>query len=225
MKVEKSLSARLSLLASFVWSKSIDDADSVIPGLFDSVGAQDEGNLRIERGLSFDNPGRRIAAGYVYRLPTRIRRVTELDSQRNRHAAGWNAGQPVLLRARFREFGHAQPARISCRAENLFRCRAALRSSAEFSTPEPSRPPAPYTYGDAGRDIINGPGNNIFDVALARRFPIREQDYPISRRSFNVVNHPNWGIPGPNPDFGPFFGRSSPPAIPAACSPSLRYDF
>jgi len=68
-KVEKSLSSRLSLLASFVWSKSLDDADSIIPGLYDSVGAQDERNLRLERAPSFFNVGRRISAGYFYRLP------------------------------------------------------------------------------------------------------------------------------------------------------------
>ena len=41
----------------------------MIPGLFDSVGAQDERNLRLERGLSFFNAGRRVSAGYVYQLP------------------------------------------------------------------------------------------------------------------------------------------------------------
>ena len=56
------MSPGLSLLASFVWSKSIDDADTAIPGLYDSVGAQDERNLRLERGLSFFNVGRRISA-------------------------------------------------------------------------------------------------------------------------------------------------------------------
>ena len=52
----------VSLLGSFVWSKSIDDADSVIPGLFDSIGAQDERNLRLERGLSFFDVRKRVSA-------------------------------------------------------------------------------------------------------------------------------------------------------------------
>ena len=25
--------------------------------------------------------------------------------------------------------------------------------------------------------------------------------------SFNALNHPNWGVPGQYPDFGPFFGK------------------
>ena len=65
IKVDKRFSSRLMFLASFVWSKSIDDADSPIPGLLESFGAQDERNLRLERGLSFFNVGRRLSSGFV----------------------------------------------------------------------------------------------------------------------------------------------------------------
>jgi Carboxypeptidase regulatory-like domain/TonB dependent receptor len=73
IKADKRLDRHFSLLASFVWSKSIDDADSVQPGVYDSFGAQDESNLRKERGLSFFNVGRRFSAGFVYNLPTGLR--------------------------------------------------------------------------------------------------------------------------------------------------------
>ena len=66
VKAEKRFTRRLGFLASFVWSKSIDDADSLMPGLFESFGAQDERNLRLERGLSFFNVGRRVSAGFVF---------------------------------------------------------------------------------------------------------------------------------------------------------------
>src|SRR5579864_5313680 len=39
IKAEKRFTGRLSFLASFVWSKSIDDADAQIPGLFEGFGA------------------------------------------------------------------------------------------------------------------------------------------------------------------------------------------
>ena len=54
----------MSFLASFVWAKSIDDADSIVPGQFESFGAQDERNLRLERGLSFFDVRRRFSAGF-----------------------------------------------------------------------------------------------------------------------------------------------------------------
>ena len=69
IKAEKRMSSRLTFLASFVWSKSIDNADSVVPGQFESFGAQDERNLRLERGLSFFDVRRRLSAGWTFALP------------------------------------------------------------------------------------------------------------------------------------------------------------
>jgi hypothetical protein len=43
--------------------------------------------------------------------------------------------------------------------------------------------------------------------------------------SFNAFNHPNWGIPGPYPDFGPFFGKIFSSGEPRRMQFALRYDF
>jgi hypothetical protein len=86
--------------------------------------------------------------------------------------------------------------------------------------------PAPYTFGNAGRDTIPGPGNNIFDFALQRRFAVHEgQTIQVRAESFNTFNHPNWGIPGNNPDFGPFFGKIFTSGDPRRMQFALRYDF
>ncbi len=68
IKGEKRLSNRLAFLASFVWAKSIDNADDLIAGQYESWGAQDERNLRLERGLSFFDVRYRFSAGFVQRL-------------------------------------------------------------------------------------------------------------------------------------------------------------
>lgn len=217
VKVEKSLSTRFSLLASFVWSKSIDDADSVIPGLFEGAGAQDERNLRLERGLSFSNPGRRIAAGYVYRWRkwTLSGTVTLQDG---------TPVNPFYFALDFANSG--TPNRPNIVPGQSISLPRSLRSSSEFFNTGAFSAPAPYTFGDAGRDTIPGPGNNIFDLSLSRRFPIREHGAVEFRaESFNVANHPNWGIPGPYPDFGPFFGKIFSSGEPRRMQFALRYDF
>ena len=43
--------------------------------------------------------------------------------------------------------------------------------------------------------------------------------------SFNVFNHPNWGIPLNNPDFGSFFGRIHVTGEPRRMQFVVRYDF
>ena len=226
-KLQKSLSRRLSLLASFVWSKSIDDADSPIVGFFDSVGAQDERNLRLERGLSFFNVGRRVSAGYVYQLPE-----THLAGPLLR---GWSISGTVTLQdgTPINPFYFAldfansgTPNRPNLVPGQKISLPRSLRNSDEFFNTAAFTAAAPYTFGDAGRDIIPGPGNNIFDVALARKFRITETGSLQFRvETFNVFNHPNWGIPGPNPDFGPFFGKIFASGDPRRMQFALRYDF
>jgi hypothetical protein len=227
VKVEKSLGSRLSLLASFVWSKSIDDADSVIPGLFESAGAQDERNLRLERGLSFSNPGRRIAAAYVWRLPSWRAAGPALRNWSLSGTVTLQDGTPVDPFYFSLDFANSgtpnRPNIVPGQSVTLPRDQ---RTADQFFNTAAFSAPAPYTFGNAGRDTIPGPGNNIFDFALHRRFHVRErQTLQFRAESFNTFNHPNWGIPGPYPDFGPFFGKIFSSGEPRRMQFALRYDF
>ena len=85
---------------------------------------------------------------------------------------------------------------------------------------------APNTFGDAGRDILPTPGNAVIDGALHRRFFVAERKTVEFRaETFNVANHPNLGIPGPYPDFGPFFGKFFSSGNPRRMQFALRFDF
>ena len=200
----------------------------VIAGLFDSVGAQDERNLRLERGLSFFNVGRRLAGGYVYNLPSVggfLRPVA-----RNWQTSGivtLQDGTPENVFYFAMDFANSgtsnRPNIVPGQKITLPRDQRTadhLFNTAAFSQP------APYTFGNAGRDIIPGPGNNVFDLALARIFHPREAHAVEFRAEFfNAFNHPNWGIPVANPDFGPFFGRIIATGDPRRIQFALRYDF
>jgi hypothetical protein len=226
-KIERSLSSRLSILASFVWSKSIDDADSVIPGLFESSGAQDERNLRLERGLSFDTPGRRIAAAYVYRLPDARFAGPVLRRWTLSGAVTLQDGTPVdpfFFALDFANSGtHNRPNVVPGVSVNLPRSQ---RTADHFFNTDAFTAPAPFTFGDAGRNTIPGPGNNVFDFALQRDFSVHEGHTVRFRAEvFNAFNHPNWGIPGPYPDCGPFFGKIFTAGEPRRLQFALRYDF
>ncbi|HTZ58990.1 MAG TPA: TonB-dependent receptor [Acidobacteriaceae bacterium] len=56
--------------------------------------------------------------------------------------------------------------------------------------------PAPYTYGDASRNSLLGPGRTNFDTSIFKTFPIREGSFVEFRiEAFNVFNHPQFGYP------------------------------
>jgi hypothetical protein len=51
-------------------------------------------------------------------------------------------------------------------------------------------------FGDAGRNIARGPAYTNVDVALVRTFTLRgEVRLQVRAESFNVANHPNFGLP------------------------------
>jgi outer membrane receptor protein involved in Fe transport len=227
VKAEKSLGSRVSLLASFVWSKSIDDADSVIPGLFESSGAQDERNLRLERGLSFSNPGRRLTAAYVWRLPSLKAAGPMLRNWTLSGTLMLQDGTPVDPFYFALDFANSgtpnRPNIVPGQSVTLPRDQ---RTADHFFNTAAFSAPAPFTFGNAGRDTVPGPGNNVFDFALHRQFHVRErQTLQFRAESFNAFNHPNWGIPGPYPDFGPFFGKIFTSGEPRRMQFALRYDF
>jgi hypothetical protein len=55
-------------------------------------------------------------------------------------------------------------------------------------------------YGNAGRNIVMGPGLNNCDGSLSKIFPVRGERRRIVVRMdmFNIMNHPNWANPDMN---------------------------
>jgi hypothetical protein len=52
------------------------------------------------------------------------------------------------------------------------------------------------TYGNAGRDVIIGPGSWNIDMALDRRFMLKENlGFELRGDFFNIINHGNWSNP------------------------------
>jgi hypothetical protein len=227
VKVEKRFAARFSTLASFAWAKAIDDADGVIPGQFDSFGAQDERNLRLERGLSFFDVRRRLSAGFVYRIhePRRLRAIF----------GGWELGGIVLLQDgtplnpayfAYDPANTGTPNRPDIVPGQSIELPDDQRTADRFFNTDAFRAPEPFTFGNAGRNILPGPGNALLDVSLSRRFALTESVQMLIRGEvFNVFNHPNFGIPGPYPDFGPFFGKILSSGDPRRVQFGARFEF
>ncbi|MCC6367693.1 MAG: TonB-dependent receptor [Bryobacterales bacterium] len=227
LKAEKRLSGGLSLLASFVWSKSIDDADDVVPGQFDSFGAQDERNLRLERGLSFFDVRRRFSAGFFYRPPAAPWLRPLLSNWEFSGIAVIQDGTPLNPVYFVSDFANSgTPNRPNVVPGQNVRLPSSQRSINQFFNRAVFSDPRPFTFGNAGRNILPGPGNNVFDLSIHRRFPIGErQAFQLRIEAFNAFNHPNWGIPGPYPDFGPFFGKIFAAGDQRRLQFGLRYDF
>jgi outer membrane receptor protein involved in Fe transport len=231
LRVDHRFAHGLEMQASYTWSKSIDDADSVIPGLFDSVGAQDERNLRAERGLSFSDVPRRFAANFAYDLPFGRGHHTLVSAL----AGGWTVSGTITLQDGTREnafYFFADPAntdtpnRPNIVPGQSIELPKSQQTPGHFFNTAAFSMPAPYTFGNAGRDLLPTPGVEILNLAVNRKFAINERTALNFRTEFfNAFNHPNFGIPINNPDFGPAFGQIAVTGDPRLVQLSLRLAF
>ncbi|HEX3879645.1 MAG TPA: carboxypeptidase regulatory-like domain-containing protein [Bryobacteraceae bacterium] len=227
LKAEKRLSNRLTFLANFVWSKSIDDADSPIVGSYDSAGAQDERNLHLERGLSFANVPRRLAFNATYSIPSAPFGQFVFSNWQVGAVLTLQDGTPLNPVYYFSDFANTgtvnRPNIVPGQSVSL---PASQRSVAEYFNVNAFSDPAPYTFGNAGRDIIPGPGNQVLDLSIQRRFPIHESAAVNFRAEFfNSLNHPNLGIPLPYVDFAGLFGKIFGVGDPRRIQFALRLEF
>ena len=55
-------------------------------------------------------------------------------------------------------------------------------------------------FGNAGRNILIGPGTNNVDASIAKRFPLGAERKALTLRveAFNLMNHPNYSAPNLN---------------------------
>ena len=67
-----------------------------------------------------------------------------------------------------------------------------------FRTEAFAQPP-PFTFGDAGRNIVQGPGIINTDLSLSKRILVGTgRNLEFRAEVFNAANHPIWGLPNVN---------------------------
>jgi hypothetical protein len=80
-------------------------------------------------------------------------------------------------------------------------------------------------FGNAGRNIVRGPGFGAADLSLSKNFKVREGERLQFRlECYNVANHANFYIPGNDID-SPNFGRILQAGSPRLLQLALRYMF
>ena len=58
--------------------------------------------------------------------------------------------------------------------------------------------PALGTQGNAGRNTVRGPGTQLVNLSLSKRFPISRARVEFRAEIFNLLNHDNFGTPDGN---------------------------
>ena len=198
MKLEKRLSDRLAFDANYTWSKSMDDASDPGPTFHEYNVPQDVRDLRAEKGLSSFHHAHR----FVFTGTWEFRKGWSFNT-----IGTFQTGAPVTINLPSDNAnigaGPAQRPNL-LRNPNLKNGRTPERW---FDT-DVFAMPAPFSFGNAGRNIVYEDGEQNIDMSLAKQFQIKEGTALEFRAEvFNVFNLLNFvGAPG-RIAFTPNFGR------------------
>ena len=199
--LRRRFSQNLTLFVSHVWSHSIDDASNGICSCTAGVSLpQNSFDLRPEKAVSSFDQRQRFTVNFVYDLAV-LPRV--LGKAPKRLTEGWQvsgiygigSGVPITpfwsgaAPSGSGEASNDRPNAIGNPNNGPKRWDAWFNTAA-FT------PAAPGTFGNAGRNTIIGPRNNIADLSVIKSTRIAEKAHLQFRAEFfNLFNHPNFALP------------------------------
>jgi outer membrane receptor protein involved in Fe transport len=193
-RIEKRNSSGQSFLLSHTFGKMIDDTTG---------SPQDSYNLRAERALSSDDVRHRFNLSYILPLPFGEGRKLGANSTgvARELISGWELSGNIRANT-----GSPYSPTISTdtsgtgnnwdRANLVGNPKKDNPTSAQWWNPAAFAVPAAKTYGNAGRNILTGPGAQSVDLAVLKKVMVREtQQLQLRFEFFNLLNHPNYGVP------------------------------
>ena len=217
----------LSLLTSYTWSKSIDDASNFFSSAGDPNFPQDSLNTRAERGRSNFDVRHRLSIGYSYDLPFGRKGTGTNRGWVNTALSGWQTmgiislqtGRPFTV-ALLREIDNSNTGRSTLGFGANDRPNVVGDPDLSRRTPDQWFNPAAFafppfgSFGNAGRNILGGPGYQNVNASLLKNTKLNERlNLQLRAEFFNLFNHPNFDLPDNfvgSPTFGRILSAQSP---------------
>lgn len=194
----------LTLLASYTFSRSIDTASSTNNSTTGTQKfPQDVRNFKAERGLSDFHRAHQFMGSFNYELPFGRGRAFLRDMGGAAQAlfGGWQLNGIVSLLSGRPFTPQYSAADVSQQRPDLAGDPYAGIPPGLFFNPAAfARPVAtaaePNLFGNAGRNILIGPGFHNVDLSLHKNFQISEGlRLQFRAEAFNAFNHPNFQVP------------------------------
>ena len=202
LKAEKRTGHGLYFLSAFTFSKSINDQPEIC---CNAPWPQNSYNLATEKGLSdFDNRERWVTS-VDYALPVgKGQKFLNHGGPMDLAFGGWHLGGIITFRSGFPfspETGNGDPTNTG--SQGLLRTDRI--GSGHVANPSPSLwfnindfPVPVGHFGDAGKNILEGPGEKSVDLSARKIFSISERiRLEFRAEFFNAFNHAVFSQPDP----------------------------
>jgi len=208
LTAEKRFSQGLSFLSAYTYAHSIDNVPLQQGGNGEGPIPQDTRYRFLDRGNSLFDIRQRFTQTALYDLPFGRGKRFHLDHKwANALFGNWQING-ILSKQTGLPFA---PVLANSVANTGSSSRPNLLADWHIDNPtithwfntalnSPGAPwgtPTLYTFGNAGRGILRGPGRTNLDTSVFKEFPVTEK-YRLQFRGefFNLLNHPQFDLPG-----------------------------
>jgi hypothetical protein len=202
VSVSKRYSQNFSWQLFYTWSHSIDDAstDFSIEAVNEPPTTQDPFDRKGSRGRSGFDIRHNFVANVVYELPFGHRSLFggwQVSAVANVHSglpftpvlSFDNADLQSLLTSERPDLV-GNPYAGSCPNGSRVGTPSCWFTPGSFAVPPPGK------FGNAGRNILRGPGFAEFHFALKKDIRLREgMKLTLGAEAYNLLNHPNFAVP------------------------------
>ena len=227
VRIRKRMAKGIGLAATYIYSKSIDDASSIGGG--GVVVAQNPFDISADAGLSSFDQRHKFTGNWTYDLPFGDNRRFLTKGPLSHVFGGWQyygdftvaSGLPFTVRVLGGALDISRGVSGSLRAnvvagQGLYVANPNTKewfNIVAFCEPETATAanptcvnPTGSEFGDAGRNILEGPGQVLMDMSLNKTITIKEYrslDLRISANNvFNFVNYTGLGTTVNSINFG-----------------------
>ena len=199
----------LQFRGAYTFSKSLDEGSSLANAISGTTNAftMNSLNVRQDYGRSSFDIRHTASINATYEIPFKGKGTRGAGAIAGKALSHWQlsvittiqSGLPFSPQLGFNptnDGNSRNPGRPS--VNPAFTGNVILGSPTKYYDPNAFIVPLNGTYGNAGRDILEGPGLTDVDLSLLKRIPIRERlNLQFRAEFFNILNHTNFSSPNP----------------------------
>lgn len=199
LRVEKRASYGLSLIATYTFSKQLDDYSA-------PYGNQDFFHLQNDWGLTYSNEPEVLQVTYIYELPFGTGKpLLHFSGWRGTLVGGWSVsgtaywddGHPLAMHPEFNNTGNLLTT-LNVDVTPGVNPHVSAPGPSQWFNPAAFAQPADFTVGNGPPTEPNllGPGYNSMDISINKRLPVGgDRTVEFSASAFDFLNHANWNYP------------------------------
>jgi hypothetical protein len=203
IKAQKRFSGGLSFLSSYTWGKLYSTGGIQHPGDLGNSPVRDFRNLEAEWGRDYFDVRHRSVSSIVWMLPFgRDQRFgSNWPSVVHQLLGNWQVNAIINLQSGFPltptlGYDNSNDGRTADRPNVIGDPNNGPRTVQQWFNTSAFVAPPQFTYGDADKNIIEGPGTKTLDLSFFKHIPVGKGSLQFRIETFNITNTVNFNQPG-----------------------------